>query len=164
VSASNIKDETMNEMKIHTTMDIAAPAAEAWRLLGEGFGDWADWSPGIDSSMLEGPLAEGVMRVNKTPSLGTVRQELVRFDREAHALAYEVRSGLPPFLVGLRNDWVIEAVGPDRCRLNGDAVFVLAEEAVPIRSKLEGKMGVVLQAFAMTVRETLEGGVEAESV
>ena len=150
----------MNEMNIRTTVDIAASAADAWRLLGEGFGDWAQWAPGIDASALEGPLSEGVVRVNRTASLGTVRQELVRFDRETRALAYEVRGGLPPFLTTMRNDWVIEALGADRCRLDGDARFQLTEAAVAMRPKLEGKMGMVLAAFAEAARSQLEGSAK----
>ena len=146
----------MTEMNIHTTVDIAASADQAWALLGEGFGRWADWAPGIDSSALEGPLAEGVFRVNQTPSLGTVRQELVRFDRDAQALAYEMRSTLPPMFSRLRNDWTVEALGPDRCRLRGDALFVLTPAAAPMRPQLEGKMGIVLEVFANAFRDQLE--------
>ena len=146
----------MSEMIIHTSIDLEAPAEEAWRLLGEGFGDWADWAPGIDRSTLEGPLAEGVMRVHEPPSLGTVRQELVRFDREGHALAYEMRAGLPPFFSRLRNDWVIEEVAPGRCRLDGQALFELKDDAVPMKPKLEGKMGMVLEVFAKAFQEKLE--------
>lgn len=145
----------MTEMNIHTATDINASAEDAWALLGEGFGSWADWSPGIDSSTLEGPLAQGVIRVNVTPSLGTVRQELVRFDRDSRSLAYEMRT-LPPMFTRLRNDWTIEPTGPSSCRLVGDALFVLSEKAAPMRPQLEGKMGVVLEVFATTFRETLE--------
>ncbi|MFT7583524.1 MAG: hypothetical protein ACI9MR_005211 [Myxococcota bacterium] len=97
------------------------------------------------------------MRVNKTASLGTVRQELVRFDRETRALAYEVRAGLPPFLTSMRNNSVIDEIGPDRCRLDGDAKFVLSEAAMAMRPKLEGRMGMVLAAFAKAARTRLEG-------
>jgi len=146
----------MTEMNIRTSVEISAPASEVWRLFGEGFGGWADWAPGIDRSTLEGPLAQGVIRVNETPSLGTVRQELVRFDRGARALAYEMRSTLPPFFSRLRNDWVIEEVGPNSCRLDGEALFVLKDEAVPMRPRLEGKMGMVLEVFAQAVRARFE--------
>ena len=147
----------MSEFTINTTIDIEASAADAWTVFGEGFGDWADWSPGIDSSTLKGPLAQGVTRVNETPSLGTVEQELVRYDPEQRALAYEMRT-LPPMFTGLRNDWFIDELGPDRCRLRGEAVFVLSSQAEPMRDKLEGKMGVTLEvfikAFADRVQQT----------
>ncbi len=146
----------MSEFTIHTTIDIDTSAAAAWAVFGEGFGDWADWSPGIDSSTLQGPLAQGVLRTNETPSLGTVEQELVVFDPKARALAYEMRT-LPPMFTTLRNDWVIEDAGANRCRLRGEARFVVAPQAEPMRDKLEGKMGMTLEVFAKAFAERMQG-------
>jgi hypothetical protein len=146
----------MSDMTVRTSVDINAPAAKGWELFGEGFGDWADWAPGIDRSTLEGPLAQGVVRVNDTASLGTVRQELARFDRDGRALAYEMSENLPPFFVKMRNDWVIEELDSDRSRLTGVALFVLTDEAEPMRSKLEGKMGMALEVFANAFRQRME--------
>ncbi len=146
----------MSEMTITTTVDIDAPAAQAWRLFGEGFADWADWAPGIDRSSLEGPLAHGVVRVNETASLGTVRQTLARFDREQRALAYEMHENLPSFFSRLRNDWVITELDGGRCRLEGEALFVLTDAADPMRDKLRGKMGVSLEVFANAFRDRLQ--------
>ena len=151
----------MTEMNITTTVEIDAPAATVWKLLGEGFGDWARWAPGIDSSTLQGPLEEGVLRINEAASLGTVTQKLVRFDPDALALAYEMIEGLPPFLTALRNDWVIAEVAPGKSRLVGDAHFVLTEQAAPMKPKLEGKMGMVLEVFAQAAKGELEGTAEA---
>ena len=146
----------MSDLTIRTTTTIAAPAAEAWRLFGDGFGSWDQWAPGIEKSTLEGPLAQGVMRTNVTPSLGTVSQELVRFEPESRALAYEMRSGLPPFLTGLRNDWVIEDDGEGGCRLSGEAVFEIREQAAPMKPKIEGQMRTVLEGFAAAFRTRAE--------
>jgi len=146
----------MSEMTITTIVEIDAPASQAWKLFGEGFGSWADWAPGIDKSTMSGPLAEGAVRVNETPSLGTVRQELVRFDRSGHALAYEMRDNLPPFFSRLRNDWTIQSLSGDRCRLEGEALFELRPHAVPMRDKLESKMGMTLEVFAMAFRDRLQ--------
>lgn len=145
----------MPDMIIHTSVDLDVPAAAAWKLFGEGFGDWADWAPGIDSSTLQGALAQGVVRVNETPSLGTVRQELARFDPDARALAYEMTDNLPPVFSRLRNDWVIEEVDAGTSRLRGEALFVLNEQAVPMQDKLRGKMGMTLQVFANAFRDQL---------
>ena len=82
-----------------------------------------------------------------------MRQLLSRFDRDARALTYEVDTTLPPMFTKLRNDWLIEADGEGKCRLVGDAVFVLAEQAEPMREKLQGKMGMVLEVFANAFRD-----------
>jgi len=145
----------MSEFTIKTTTEINASAADAWTVFGEGFGTWAAWAPGIDSSTLEGPLAQGVVRKNETPSLGTVEQELVRYDPEQRALAYEMRT-LPPMFTQLRNDWVIKEVSPGRCQLEGEAVFALAEQAEPMRDKLEGKMGMTLEVFAKAFADRMQ--------
>ncbi|MFT5432985.1 MAG: hypothetical protein ACI9OJ_003690 [Myxococcota bacterium] len=146
----------MSDMIIHTNIDIDSTAAEAWSLFGEGFADWATWAPGIDHSALEGPLAQHVVRVNQTTTLGTVRQELVRFDRDERALAYEMTDNLPSFFTRVRNDWVIVPLAPNRCRLKGEAIFVLTDEAEPMRPKLQGKMGMAMEVFAKAFSEQLQ--------
>ncbi|MCO4747162.1 MAG: SRPBCC family protein [Proteobacteria bacterium] len=146
----------MSEMTITTAVDINSHATEAWDLFGEGFADWANWAPGIDASKLEGELAEGVVRVNETASLGTVRQTLARFNRESRALAYEMTSELPPLFSKLRNDWEIVDLGDGRCRLQGRALFQLTEQAEPMRDKLQGKMGMTLEVFANAFRDTVQ--------
>ncbi|MFT4621853.1 MAG: hypothetical protein ACI8PZ_000505 [Myxococcota bacterium] len=151
----------MSEMTIRTTVDIDAPATEAWTVFGERFADWADWAPGIDSSTLEGPLAEGVIRVNETPSLGAVRQRLARFDPSNRALAYEMGAPLPPMFSSVRNDWTITELDAGRCRLEGEALFVLTERAAPMRPQLEGKMGVALEVFAASFRDRMQAGRDA---
>ena len=145
----------MSEFTIQTTIDIETAAEAAWTVFGEGFGTWAEWSPGIDSSTLQGPLAEGVLRTNETPSLGTVEQELVRYEPETRALSYEMRT-LPPMFTRIRNDWVITELAPGRCQLQGEALFTLATQAEPMRDKLEGKMGVTLEVFAKAFRDHLQ--------
>lgn len=146
----------MIEMTIRTSVDIAATADATWRLFGEGFGEWATWAPGIDKSTLQGPLAQGVLRVNETPSLGTVTQELVRYEPKARALAYQVREGLPPFLDAMRNDWTIEPLEGSRCRLRGVAVFGLKDAMAPKKPQIEMKMTQVLDGFAAAVRDTAQ--------
>ena len=146
----------MSDFNIATTIDIEASAADAWAVFGEGFGSWADWAPGIDSSTLQGELAQGVMRTNETPSLGTVQQELVQYDPGERALAYEMCT-LPPMFTQLRNDWVIKETGPGKCQLVGDARFVVAEQAEPMKEELQGKMGMTLEVFANAFPERMQG-------
>ncbi len=153
-----------NNLTIRTTVNINASAANAWRLLGEGFGDWATWAPGIEASTLQGPLAEGVLRINETPSLGTVTQKVVRFEPDEHTLAYDMQEGLPPFLSSLRNDWEIEALDDGRCRVIGVAQFGIADAAAPKKDQIEQQMTQTLEAFTRAIRTTLEGeGGEART-
>jgi hypothetical protein len=134
-------------MNIDVANGINASAAQAWQVLGEGFGDWADWSGGIKKSTLNGPLAQGVTRTNDTDALGVVTQELTHFDREARSLTYEFTSGLPPFLRAIRNEWTIEEDGTDRCRIVGHATFEIAWWALPMTPLLKMKMSGSLRGF-----------------
>ncbi|MFT7622748.1 MAG: hypothetical protein ACI9WU_001923 [Myxococcota bacterium] len=147
----------MTEIMIRTSVDLAANADDAWRVFGEGFGEWAQWAPGIDKSTLQGPLVEGATRINETPTLGKVAQRLSRYQPDARALAYDMSSGLPPFLDSVHNDWSIEAVGADHCRLSGAARFVLKAAAAPKKPQIEVKMTQALDSFAAAFRETVEG-------
>lgn len=152
-----------NELNVKTHIEIAAPAQAVWSLLGDGFADWDQWAPGIDRSTLEGPLAEGVLRTNEAPSLGTVTQKLVRFDPAARALAYEMIEGLPPMFESVRNHWEVESMQPGSSRLVGEARFRLKDEALPMRAKLEGKMGMVLEVFARAARDHLEQSADGSA-
>lgn len=147
----------MSEMTIRTAVNVNATASDAWGLLGEGFGDWADWAPGLDSSRMDGPLEVGAIRVNKAESLGTVTQQLVSFDPDRRSLAYEMREGLPPFFEAVRNDWIIVELEAGKVRLQGEALFVLKDEAETMANQLKGKMGVTLEVFANAFRDKLEG-------
>ena len=135
-------------MSVHTTVEVNASAAAAWDVFGEGFGGWAKWSDGIASSTLAGPLAQGVIRTNEVPGFGTVTQELTRFDAATRSLTYVMRSGMPAPLVAVENAWTIEALGDDRCRLSGDASFVLTWWARLLTPLLRRKMTTSLQGFA----------------
>ena len=73
-------------------------------------------------------------------SLSVVTQELTQFDRERRSLTYEMRSGMPPPIRGVRNTWTIESVDNERCKLIGVAEFQLAWWAVPLTPVLRKKM------------------------
>ena len=95
-------------------------------------------------------VQESIGDLNSTSSTSGLMVE--KAQRSLDALAYEMRSTLPPFFTLARNDWTIEDRGEEGCRLVGEARFDLKEDAVPMRDKLEGKMGMVLEVFAQAVR------------
>ena len=63
--------------------------------------------------------------------------------------------------VQLRNDWFIDELEGGRCRLRGEAVFGLAEQAEPMRDKLQGKMGMTLEVFIKAFRDHLQGSSDS---
>lgn len=144
-------------MNIETISGIDASASQAWSVFGDGFGDWAQWSGGIEKSTLGGPLAEGVMRTNDTRALGVVTQELTHFDAGSRSLTYEFKSGLPAFLRGARNEWIIEDLGSDCSRIVGHASFDVAWWARPLTPLLRRKMAASLQGFAAEFAAHVKG-------
>ena len=143
----------MSNLTIHTTVDIHTDADTAWQVFGTDFGSWADWAPGIDTSTMNGPVQQGAIRVNETPTLGTVEQRLSHFDPATRALTYEMHGRLPPVFTSVRNEWVIEPVDGTHCQLVGTAHFALTETAEPMKPQLEGKMGMALEVFAEAFRK-----------
>lgn len=49
-------------MQIHMEVKINAPADEAWKVLGEGFGAISDWTSSLKASSLDGGLKAGGVR------------------------------------------------------------------------------------------------------
>jgi len=117
-------------MKLHTEIEIDAPAARAWALVAERFGDVGEWTSAVHASHLLGPLEVGVVRVCETPRIGPIpagefRERLVLLDREQMRFAYEVTDGaLPWFLSSARNDWAVIPRG-ERCLVTSDAALRL---------------------------------------
>ncbi|MGK0361152.1 MAG: hypothetical protein ACI9U2_003470, partial [Bradymonadia bacterium] len=75
-------------------------------------------------------------------------------------VAEKMRKGgfsvLIPIPTRLVEPRLIEAIGPNRCRLVGETLFVLRDEALAMREKLQGKMGMTLEAFAAALRDRLQ--------
>src|SRR5262245_23147190 len=95
-------------MKLELHVEIDAPAAAAWAVLGERFGDLGAWAAPIASSSLDGELGVGAIRTCQIATfgplaLGTVRERLIAFDPGRMTLAYESVDGLPAFLTSAVN-------------------------------------------------------------
>jgi hypothetical protein len=68
------------------SINIAAPAAEVWRLIG-GFGSLSDWAPGISTlSLSEG----GRVRHLGTPEGDLVVERLMAFDERRRSYSYHI--------------------------------------------------------------------------
>lgn len=104
--------------------ELPVSADDAWYVLGERFDD-VTWTSQIDESWLDGELGVGAERVcrfepNMFSKTGEARERLIRFDRDAKALAYEIVD-LPGVMTKGINRWTITPLGPDRCRIASHA-------------------------------------------
>ncbi|MBX2800856.1 MAG: SRPBCC family protein, partial [Myxococcales bacterium] len=73
-------------MEMRRTIEMEASADQAWQVLGERFGDIAQWSSTLATSSLQGTLGVGATRVCQGTGFGPfppgeVTEELVEFDR-----------------------------------------------------------------------------------
>jgi hypothetical protein len=98
-------------MQIETTRFIAATPDAVWQVLGEEFGDIAEWAGAVLESSVDGPVAEGTTRtcLIKAKRPFEVDERLVYFDRETRALTYRVTAGVPGMMKRLENAWTVQA-------------------------------------------------------
>ncbi len=153
-------------MKIQTTLDIDAPATAVWHVLGEQFGDVADWSDAITGSSLDRPLGEGAVRTCDLKAFGPIpagkiTEELTRFDRGSRSLTYVVRSGVPGFMRFVENAWTVESRDEHRSRITSRATFRLAWWMLPLTPLLRFQLGRGLRSFVGELEETATCSADA---
>jgi hypothetical protein len=83
-------------MKVETT--LACSAEQAWKVLGEGFGDIAKWSCSLAESSLDGEPGFGAVRTCLSArsfgpfEAGIVTEELTEFHPGTRTFAYRATS------------------------------------------------------------------------
>lgn len=135
-------------MEISAHVDIAAPAEVAWRVIGERFGDIAEWTSTLTASSLDSEVGVGAVRTchfqpDVFSSSGILRERLLGFDRTAMTLTYE-GLGLPFFLRGAVNRWSVTRVSSEVCRVESRARLDLRGVAVvltPLMRPMIRRMG-----------------------
>ena len=155
-------------MKIQTILDIDAPASAVWQVLGEQFGEVAEWSTTIEKSSLDRPLGEGAVRTCDIKAFGPVpagqiTEELTRFDRSSRSLTFVVRSGIPGFMRFVENAWTVEALDDGRSRATSRARFDLAWWMVPLSPLLRMQLARGIRSFVGELETIAIGAPEHAS-
>jgi Polyketide cyclase / dehydrase and lipid transport len=109
---------------------IDAPAAAAWAVLGERFGQIGEWAAPITSSCLDGEAMVGATRTCHFAGFGpfkagTLTERLVEFDPGAMTLAYESVDGMPSFVKSARNRWTVQPRSAASCLVRTHATLEL---------------------------------------
>jgi Polyketide cyclase / dehydrase and lipid transport len=148
-------------MQLRAEVLIDAPAAAAWAVIGERFGDIADWAAPIRASSLDGELAVGATRTCQVAQFGpfapgVVKERLLAFDGLAMSLRYESTAGLPRFVKSATNRWSVDPRTEATCLVRTEATLELQG---PIRL-LSMLFARVLQAEAIRVLKDLQRYVE----
>ncbi len=149
-------------MKIETTLDIDAPASAVWHVLGEQFGDVAEWADSIQKSSLDRPLGKGAVRTCDLKAFGPVpagqiTEELTRFDRDSRSLTFVVRSGVPRFMRFVENAWTLEVLDERRSTVKSRATFHLAWWVLPLSPLFRIQLGRGLRLFVGDLEKTVAG-------
>lgn len=151
-------------MILENEVHVKVPASQAWQLLGEEFGQIAQWAIPITASSLNGPVQVGTTRSCEISGFGpfqasTFTEELVHFDRASQSFRYEARTGLPPLMTHAENHWQVEEAGPESCRVTSRAKLELAWWAWPVTPLLTFQIKRDSKGFMEQLRYRLEEGV-----
>lgn len=148
-------------MELHNEMVVNAPAAAAWAVLGERFGQIAEWAVPITASSMEGEPRIGAVRTCHIARFGPVapgaiKERLIAFDAQARSFAYEAVEGMPRFIARAVNRWSVHARDEKSCIVRTHATLELRGAAVLLGRLLKWKM----QADGGRVFEELQHRIE----
>jgi len=118
------------------TFAIPASADAVWEVLGEQFGDVAQFASGVRSSSMDGPLCVGATRSCESEPFGPfpsshITEQLVEFSREARRFTYVAGGDLPAFIPASTNRWSVQPVDAGNSRVSCHASLDLAWWALP---------------------------------
>ena len=158
-----VRPETESPIDIRFEVEIDAPAAEAWEVLGERFADIGEWAVAIHASSLEGELEAGALRTCAIGGFGPVgagevTEELLELDRGAMKFSYAARSGLPPMISDARNRWSVEGISAQRCRVRSHATMDLRWWALPMTTWIRWGVRAGVPNFLDELRHRVEQG------
>lgn len=122
--------------ELTTHLNIDAPAALVWEVIGPGFARIGDWATSVPASMpapasavpiwpspatASGPPAGRTCRtgISLVPQ---ITETLTSYDESGRTLTYDA-TGLPGFIAKARSTWTVIPAGDDRCRVTVTAHF-----------------------------------------
>lgn len=150
-------------MKIQRSMDVNAPATDAWALLADGFGDIGEWTSVVDSSRLVGDRVEvGAVRHCRVSGPGSgdglAVERITAFEPDSMTYTYEAVDGLPGLVRSARGTLSIAPLAGDRCRVRADGRIVLPWWLSPLSPVVSLTMGSAIRKFFRDLQYRLEHG------
>src|SRR5215831_8394388 len=117
-------------MEMRAELVIKAPAQDAWVVVGERFGEIAEWASAITESFMDGPPAAGRVRTCQVAGFGpiaagVIKERLIEFNPQAGSLSYEAAAGMPWFIAGAVSRWSVHAGPGSACTVRIRATLAL---------------------------------------
>ena len=142
---------------------VDAPGRDAWAVIGDGFGDIADWASAITKSSTDGPSGIGQVRTCHLAGFGpiapgVIRERLLAFDAAARTLSYEAAAGLPKFIVRAGSTWSVHDRDEGTCLVEVDAHLTLRSAAGPLAPVLRWRLRADARRTLAELRHRIETG------
>ncbi len=158
-----LRPDNESSIDLVTEVELEAPASEAWRVLGEEFGNIGDWASGLQASSLNGCAEVGAQRTCELRAFGPfpagrIIEELLEFDRDAMKFMYAPTSGMPPMFQAAKNRWSVEPLSASRCRVKSHASIDMHWWALPLANFLGSKIRSSIDTFSEEMRHRIEKG------
>lgn len=155
-----IRPQSESAIEIMRVFEIDAPAASAWDLLANRFGDVALYASGVRAASVDGPVGVGCTRTCTSEPFGPfasadVTERLVEFDPQGMGFTYVAGGELPAFIPSSRNRWKVEVVGSDTCRVWCHASVDLLWWATPFAPALAASIARAVDTFGADLRGRL---------
>lgn len=151
-------------MKIRTRFEINAPAAQAWMVLADHFGEVSQWAGAVRQSKIDRPVGLDAIRTCSIAGFGPIgeseiTERLTEFDPQLRLLTYRVETGLPPMMGDARNRWQVMADGSERCIVTSDADLRLIWWMRPFSPLLKLRLAADLRKIGEEFSHRVEHGV-----
>lgn len=148
-------------MRIESKREISAEPEKVWQILGEQFGEISEWSSGVVTSTLDGPLSHGVTRTCELSGSGggpggLITEEVTQLDRDRQSLTYHVRSGLPPMFGDVSNAWQIRSIGQGQSTVSSELTVDLKWWAKPMTPMVRKQFGRTVDGLLKELARTVE--------
>jgi hypothetical protein len=150
-------------MQMRAEVVINAPAEDAWAVIGERFGEIAEWAPAITDSVMDGPPAAGRVRTCQVAGFGpiaagVITERLTEFDPQARSLSYEAAAGTPWFIAGALSRWSVHPGPGSACTVRIHATLTLRRAARPLSPALRWRMRADMRRALAGLRHRVETG------
>ena len=142
---------------------VDAPGRDAWAVIGDGFGDIADWASAITKSSTDGPSRIGQVRTCHIAGFGpiapgVIKERLLGFDPGTRTLSYEAGAGLPKFIVRAVSTWSVHERPDDICLVRVHAHLTLRFALAPLGPVMRWRLRADARRTLAELRHRIETG------